>query len=368
MSGGVHSAVGSVGRATEAAHARPATSQGRGSRTRRALSALGRSDRRRRGLLVVNPAAGRVSRALVDAVAERCGRWLDELSATWTSRPGAGVEAVASAVTAAERAGRPLDVAVAVGGDATVREVAEGLARGLGRWPVGDAPEGAPRLLVVPGGRGNSAYRAIWGDRAWEDVARAALSGEGSRIRRLDLLRIVDGDRAVLLGVNAGLVARIVRLAAEGQGHGLERYYAAVGAALQDLRPFPGRVTVDGATVYAGVVNQVTVGGVRRFGAGSLELLPRSVLDDGLLDVCIIGDLSGDGVAELAALVPTGQHLGRPNVTYGRGSQIVVERSDGHALEVEHDGDAWWGAGATVTLEVVPRAVPAFAPVDAPDG
>jgi diacylglycerol kinase (ATP) len=68
-------------------------------------------------------------------------------------------------------------------------------------------------------------------------------------------------------------------------------------------------------------------------------LLPRSVLDDGLLDVCVTAEVSRERLGELAALVPAGTHLGEREVTYARGTAVRIERVDGEALEIEHDGD-----------------------------
>ncbi|HEX8067913.1 MAG TPA: diacylglycerol kinase family protein [Thermoleophilaceae bacterium] len=357
--------------------------------------------------MVASPAAAGASPERVEAVAARCRARLDAVETAWTGEPDGGVTLVADRVAAAERDGSPLEAVVAVGGDGTVREVAEGLARASGRWPSGSGGEakprggggaarladggggrwpsgGGPALLVVPAGSGNSAYRALWGESPWTAAVDAALGREGggegegdgesegdggrARPRRLDLLRLVEADRATLLGVNAGLVARIAQLVQEQAGVPEEdRYWAAIATALEDLRTFPGRVELDGRVVHEGPVTLATAGGVRRFGRGSFELLPRSVLDDGLLDVCVVGELTPERVEELARLVPGGEHLGRPGVSYGQGRRLRLERTDGEPLVVEHDGDPR-PAGDVVTVEVVPGAVPVLAAPDAPPG
>jgi len=142
-----------------------------------------------------------------------------------------------------------------------------------------------------------------------------------------------------------------------------QRYWGAIGLALQELDQFPVRVTVDGRVVHDGALTMATVGGVRRFGRGSFEVLPCSVLDDGLLDVCVIGGVKQEELQELAAAVPAGQHLGRPGVAYERGRKIVIERTDVRPLGIEHDGDPYH-TGATLELEVVRAAVPAVAAVE----
>ncbi len=289
-------------------------------------------------LVVVNPAAR--------GDAENLGREVR-----------AGLGAAGRKVVAADRFDGPdpdVDLVVAVGGDGTVREVALGLARSAT----------GPPLLIVPGGTGNSVYRALWGDRPWPEVLDDALTPGRHRVRRLDLGRWADDGRAFLLGLSAGFMARVVEVSAglDGTG-GRERYQAAAVAALDDLRPFPGVVTVDGSVVADGPLTMVSVGGARHR-AGTFQLLPRSVLDDGLLDVCTIGEVDAAGFAELAGRVVEGTHLGRPEVGYARGRSVVIERTDGEPLAVETDGDVEPGTGARVTVTVVPGAVPVVAPPD----
>ena len=68
-----------------------------------------------------------------------------------------------------------------------------------------------------------------------------------------------------------------------------------------------------------------------------LPVPARSLLDDGLLDVCTIDALNPAAVAELVPLIATGQHLGRPD-SVRRGTSVIVERADGLPLVAESDG------------------------------
>jgi diacylglycerol kinase (ATP) len=314
----------------------------------------------RRALIVVNPAAGATTDELVERLTAACGEHLDHVAIARPASHAATTRATAAAVARAARSEDGVDLVLSVGGDATACAVAEGIVRGSGRWTAREAVGSAPTLLPIPAGRGNSAYRALCDDAPWEDVLLAALEGDGARTRALDLLRIESIDRASLLGLNVGLLARIVRLAADepATGSPLERYAAVTGDVLERFRPFPGRVTVDGSRIADGPLTQVTVGGVRRFAGGVLEILPRSVLDDGKLDVCVIGEMSEQGFAEVGALLPAGAHIDLPNVTYAQGRRVVVERCDGAALELEHDGDAWSRPSSSVAIEMLPRVLP----------
>jgi diacylglycerol kinase (ATP) len=329
-------------------------SRGVGSRRRETARAV------RRALVVSNPRSTAASGELLDAVAARCARDLVDVVRVATRGPDGAVELVEHALREAAADGAPFGLVIAVGGDGTVRETAEGIARATGAWAGGGAPA-EPALAIVPAGSGNSAFRALWGERERDDALEAALSAGAHRVRRIDLARVEgadrSADRATLLGLNTGLVARIVQLIQADSGPpGPDRYVRAIGAALAELAPYPQRVVVDGELLHEGPAILTTVGGVRRFGRGTFELLPRSELDDGLLDVCVVGNVPRERFDEVGMLIPTGAHLDHPEVSYAQGRRVEVERLDGAPLAVEHDGDPR-PSGARVALEVVPAAV-----------
>jgi len=185
-------------------------------------------------LVVVNPAARGDAENVGRDVRARLG------AAGWT-------------VVAADRFDGPdpgVDLVVAVGGDGTVREVALGLARSAA----------GPPLLIVPGGTGNSVYRALWGDRPWPEALDDALAPGRHRVRRLDLGRWADDERAFLLGLSAGFLARVVEVSAglEGAG-GRERYRSRPSPRSTTCAPIPVVVTVDGSVVAEGPLTQVSV-------------------------------------------------------------------------------------------------------------
>lgn len=302
-----------------------------------------------RVLVVVNEAARGGAAAVGGEVVARCEGLGAEVRRL--APRGAGRVATEIAEAAAEPGG--WDVVVAVGGDGTVRTCAAALTAG-----------GAP-LGIVPAGTGNSLYRALWDDRPWPDVLTDVLTG-GARTRDVDLLTVrgePSGTRVdALLGVSAGLLAEVVRASEALTGvSGRARYAAAAGPALEGLAPFPVRVVLDEQVLVEGPVVLVAIGGARHR-SGTFELLPRSVLDDGLLDVCVIGDVGADELVALAGAAMEGEHVGRPGVAYGQGRSVRIERTDGEALLLERDGDLLSGGDHAVEVTVA-GSVPLLAPL-----
>lgn len=316
-----------------------------------------------RVLIIANPAAGTVTPDLVWELVRVCRRQVRDVSVRWTTAPG---EATGIARRAAESTPMPIahraltypsifspdaprTVVVAVGGDGTVREVAAGLASA---WQ-GASPT---PLLIVPAGAANSCYHTLFGDSPWQSTVDSLLAS--SAVRLLDLAHVAG--RLVFAGASAGFSARAIHEARALTTHtGPSRHHAALPHLIPRCHPYPGRVVVDGRVVHSGPTLLANVGG-SRFRGGSFELLPDSVPDDGLLDVCVLG---GEHPAEeMMELTRTGAHLSRPGVVYERGRRITIERTDGRPLWFEHDGEVLPLGPTEYTIDIVPAAVPVLTP------
>jgi diacylglycerol kinase (ATP) len=303
-----------------------------------------------KGLLIANPLAGAKDLELIDAVARYCADRIGDLSVVLTQHPGHAKEAAAGA------AAETVDVVIAVGGDGTTREIATGLVNAE------PAPSGAPdvALVNVPAGTGNSFYKEIWSDRPWRSALETALSGTEPRMRRVDLARIEETGALVLLGIGSGLIAEVTLEATRlTEITGRQRYWTALERVLQTTQPYPGRVTVDGVLVCEGGIQLANIGG-GRYRGGRYQLLPRSVVDDGLLDVCVAsGHADLPGLLELAR---EGRHVECPEVGYAQGKEIVLERLDGMPLPLEHDGEVERDDLSRCTVSVLAGAFPVLAP------
>ncbi|WP_317445934.1 diacylglycerol/lipid kinase family protein [Streptomyces collinus] len=303
-----------------------------------------------RALVLGNPASGSHSPELVEEVRQLCASYLERAEVHLTTGPGDATVAVRRALQ--RPAGAP-DLVVVIGGDGTVREAVQGLV------PVtGDAT-----LAVVPGGTGNSGYKMLWGERPWSESLKAVLTDSGiggsARLRRLDLARLTETRNYVYLGACSGVIADALITARDLPLSGRERYARAFADTAADYTPYPGRVTVDGKVVHEGPTVLANVGG-GRYRGGRFQVLPDSLLDDGLLDVCVIGD--GIAAADVPGLTLNAAHMDHRATVYARGRSITVERTDGRRLPLEHDGEYQHGIGASATFEVLPGALPVWAP------
>ncbi|HEV2779904.1 MAG TPA: diacylglycerol kinase family protein [Actinophytocola sp.] len=289
----------------------------------------------RRVVIIANPAAGTITPAQVGELRQLCRRRVGDVVVRWTAEPRHATRLAAAA------AADGVDLVVSVGGDGTAREIVHGLAGHR------------VSMFIVPAGTSNSCYRSFWGTLPWPEALDGALSDPAARTRRLDLASLAETGDLVLSGASTGFPPQAVHEAAGRSGP--DRYHDALADLATRFEPYPGRVCVDGTEVHKGPTMLANIGG-SRYRGGRFEVLPHSVIDDGLLDVCVIG--GEHDPAEMLTLTAAGEHVTRPGVVYARGRRVTVERTDGRPVWFEHDGELCPDPGPRFTLEVVPNAVP----------
>jgi diacylglycerol kinase (ATP) len=285
----------------------------------------------------VNPAAGGGRTARLWPLARARLRRLGlEGTSVETRGPGDAAEAARQAA----REGCPL--VVAVGGDGTVSEVADGLRRA----------GGAAALGCLFTGRGSDGRRNFAFPRRLAGACRRLVEG---RDRPVDLGLVswaAGGTRSFLGAAGAGLDAAAAERAQAGTRRGTWSYLGALLGTLATYENRPVRVGADGRTLFEGRAAAVVVANAAHYGGG-MKIAPGADPADGWLDVIVLGDL---GVREILCWTPAvylGRHLANPKVTAARGRLVTVESAA--SLPVHLDGEV---AGRTpIRVEVLPGAL-----------
>src|SRR5262249_41986563 len=169
------------------------------------------------------------------------------------------------------------------------------------------------------------------------------------RVRAPDVLGDGGRDRVVDLGrVNGRFYTCVTATGFDAEANrwanGVQRlsgttlYVAAVLRTLAVYKPHRFRVTVDDATIETRAW-LVAVGNGPAY-AGGMHVTPSASLDDGLLDVTIIGTLSRPAVLWNFPKVFKGTHVSLPEVTTLRGTRVQLESLDASIpMEVYADGE-----------------------------
>ncbi len=287
----------------------------------------------RRIALLVNPTSGK----------GRGARLLDPVAARLRSG-GAEVEVVVGR-DADEAFDRVRDV-VATGVDGLVAVGGDGLVNLAVQVVAGTAVP----LGIVPAGTGNDVARAL-GLALDQPLAAAdrVLSGVS---RPVDLGRANGRWFAGVLG--SGFDSMVNERANRMTWpNGRSRYNLAILAELRTFRPVPYVLELDGDP-WATDAMLVAVGNGPSYGGG-MRVCPDARLDDGLLDVTVLGPISKPEFLRVFPTVYRGTHVRHPAVTVRRARTVVLRSPDVTAYA---DGERV--AVLPVHCEAVPAALQVF--------
>jgi YegS/Rv2252/BmrU family lipid kinase len=288
--------------------------------------------------LIINPAAGsgageRRGKEAVE-VLQRSGFDVD---AAISEYPGHIIEIAASA------GHRSVDGIVAVGGDGTLFEMANGLLASGAEFPA---------VGVVPAGTGNSLAQDL-GAVDFESAIDVIAAGS---TRTIDLGRYeCNGEHRYFVNVlGIGFVAAVAKQALRFRKLGQVSYALSVFLELARMRPYRLTMKVDGELVecenhFVEVCNS-------RYTAGNMLIAPQAELSDGFLDVVLLNSISRLGLVKAFPQVYSGEHLSHPHVEVYRCHRLTIQADPPQPLTP--DGEVM---GQTpLTIEALPSALKVF--------
>jgi diacylglycerol kinase (ATP) len=285
--------------------------------------------------LLVNPTSGKGRAAQV------CGPVAARLRAG-----GADVQEIvgADADDAESRARATVadgvDALVALGGDGIVHTAIQAV-----------AGTGVP-LGIVGAGTGNDLAREL---HIPADPLTAADLVLSAKPRQIDAVR---GDNGRWFGgvLGSGFDSMVnERANTMSWPKGRSRYNLAILAELRIFKPLQFTLTLDGE-VWETEAMLVAVGNGTSYGAG-MRVCPDAVLDDGLLDVTVLGPVSKTTFIRTFPNVYKGTHVLRPEVTVRRAREVRLESP---GVVAYADGERF--APLPVTCTCVPGALTVLAP------
>lgn len=208
------------------------------------------------------------------------------------------------------------------------------------------------RLGLIPAGTGNDVARTL--DIPRKDPIAAADVVIGGRVREIDLAR--TGDRWWVTVLAAGFDA-IVNERANRMSwpKGQARYNLATLAELRRMTARPYVLDVDGEVHHFDAVG-VAVGNGPSYGGG-MRICEGASVEDGLLDVVVIGDITRRQLLKTFPEVFKGTHLSHDEITVYRGRRITVAAP---GITAYADGERI--GELPLTTQVVPKALKVLTP------
>jgi YegS/Rv2252/BmrU family lipid kinase len=301
-------------------------------------------------LLIANPnaGAGRAGRAFGELrpIAERA---LGPVDVQMTEAPG---HAIALARSAAE-AGREL--VVAVGGDGTLHEVANGVLDA-------EASGGRTAVGFIAQGTGGDFRKSLDLPHRLDQYLAAIASG---RVRRVDAARAAfenldgtPGRRWFLNILSAGLGGRVDRFVADAS-RTLPPTAAYAWASVRAIAT-GHEVPLVCAVERAGERLErrldawaIAVCNGSTFGSG-MRIAPMAALDDGRLEVVALSAPTKLAFVLLSRKLYTAEHLADAGVTHFSGEQIEISVQPGSREEVLLDVDGEPLGRLPVKIEIAP--------------
>jgi diacylglycerol kinase (ATP) len=242
---------------------------------------------------------------------------------------------------------------IGVGGDGTNASIVDGLLTLCQQYP------GAPRMVygTVPVGTGCDWARSI---NMPHKPELAAIWMRQRPPRPVDAVRLTLDNthtRHYLNIASTGLGGEVDRrVNAQRHRHRWSFIEAAVLAVLR-YQPQPVTITVDGGVWFEGRAYLVAVANGSTFGHG-MQIAPRAVIDDGLLDVVVVRDVPRWHLLAALRRVYDGTHLTHPAVIYRRASEVRVV-SGGGALPLDIDGE--YASGTLLEFAALSGCLPMLA-------
>jgi len=222
------------------------------------------------------------------------------------------------------------DLIVAVGGDGTLYEVLNGF------FENGRIANPRPALGFLPFGRAND-FAVI--AKIPFDPLKAAHAVKEGRDRRIDVgMSEVEGKKeAFLINLAVGFESEAAMRAQRGKfiTSGELRYFLVIFETLWGYKNESMKILIDGKEFsgkffLADVFNGHLTG-------GGMVLAPDAHIDDGILDVILVGDVPKLDVLKELPKTYAGKRLTHPKISYHTASEIFIETEK--PMYVVNDGE-----------------------------
>jgi len=268
-----------------------------------------------RVLVIINPVAGG-GRTL--RLFPKIKRWLSRCPHEFFFNIPASADEMRSKIKGAHD--QKIDVLLLLGGDGTVHQALPAIAEV-------NIPFG-----FLPCGRGNDFARNIGLSTNLEKNCSLPLAPS---FHKFDLPRINNAPFVSIAYV--GFDAEVNKLANDRKGYfgGTLGYIVCVLKALKNFRPFEIEITIDDHCLRERVM-MVTVANAPFYGGG-MKIAPDASMNDGILDICVVKEISKLELLQQFPKVFNGTHIFHPRIMMTTGKRIKLVSDENR--EIFADGE-----------------------------
>lgn len=270
----------------------------------------------RRLYFIINPISGKGrGKVAAEWLAKYCREHSIESKVCFTSTPGEATE------LSRQAAAEGFTDVIAVGGDGTANQVAAGI--------FGEDI----RMGIFAIGTGNDLARTLSIPRSWQEMAAVIAYGKTTYID----VGFVNG-RLFLNSTGTGLDAAVAADINDRRTKlsGFPAYFIFVIKELLTFKRQAVEIRFDGMVMERRPWLVAVTNG-EAYGAG-MKICPGANSSDGLLDICIVGDISGLLIPLYVPLIMAGKHRRLPKIEFAHAANVEIKTQ---GYWVQADGEVF---------------------------
>ncbi len=223
-----------------------------------------------------------------------------------------------------QAAQKGFQIIVAVGGDGTVNEVANGMA------------ESNAVLAALPCGKGNDFANILSMPNQLEKAIHALFQG---KIKLIDLGKALNRYFVNTAGVgfDAQVASRINQQGTPFFKQSKWSYIYGVFATFLTYHPLPMEIFLDGTAgdIHLQCSPMMVAVGIGRSCGGGIKVLPTSIQDDGYFDVCVIDKMNKGNFLYYLPQVIAGKHVNLNQCYFYRARKVNLKATQPLTLHME---------------------------------
>ncbi len=231
-----------------------------------------------------------------------------------------------------------------IGGDGTINEIVNGIA-------------GTKAALgVIPAGSGNDFIRSIHGEYQTKEIVADTIRGQE---RSIDLAR-ANGKYFInisSIGFDADVVFNAHKFKRLPCIPGSMAYLISLIYTIFKNKISEIKVTIDDEEITLKILLAAVANG--RFYGGGMLPAPDATLDDGLLDICLVGEVNRLKILTLFPKYMKGEHGEIEYVSFKRAKKMKIESKDTISLNI--DGEIL--TGKDIEFEILKGAINVIYPL-----
>jgi len=239
-----------------------------------------------------------------------------------------------------EAAADGVEIIVAVGGDGTVNETAAGLI----------GTESA--LAIIPAGSGNGLARHL---KIPMNKKRAIDVINHGKVQKIDTATINDQLFVNLAGV--GFDASVAKKFASAGKRGFSTYFRITTNSYKNYEPKQYTLVIDGKVIKRRAL-LISFANSNQFG-NNTSIDPTASIDDGFIDVCIVGKMPYWKALLLAPLLFLKKFDQTKYIEIIRAKEVVLKRKKGKSIHLDGDPKTM---GKELTMRINPLSLNVIVP------